>query len=87
MTVSLDGETIRLDGDCQVEDADSLVSLLIAHPQSRVDLSGCGTMHAAVFQALLAVRPKLDGAPTDGFAREWLLPLLTTSLPGDDPAP
>lgn len=87
MTASFDGDAIRLSGDCAAEDAETLVSLLLANPQAVVELSDCGRMHTAVFQALLALRPRLAGEPADDFAREWLYPLLKDSLPDGARAP
>lgn len=87
MTARLDDGTIRLIGDCPVEDAEALAALLSAHPGSAVDLTGCGTMNTAVFQLLLALQPPLVGAPSDEFARNWLFPLLTTDLSADAATP
>lgn len=87
MTVRLEDGTIRLIGDCPVEDAEALAALLSAHPGSAVDLAECGTMNTAIFQLLLALRPSLGGMPSDDFARNWLLPLLTTDLSNDATTP
>jgi hypothetical protein len=76
MSVVLDGATIGLTGDCGVEEAELLLSLLLADPQRRVELSGAHRLHTALFQVLLCLRPALSGSPADPFFAKWLLPLL-----------
>lgn len=75
MTTRLEGEIIRLEGACRVEEAEALAGLLAAGGRV-VDLGACETMHGAVVQALLAFRPLLAGAPSDAFLRELLVPAL-----------
>lgn len=76
MTVSRDGSIIRLAGVCRVEDAEPLTALLQGISDSTLDISACDGLHAAVFQAILAFRPKIVGVPVDPFLRERLLPAL-----------
>ena len=73
MTVRLvpDG-TVRLEGDCPVEDAEPLQRHLIAHPESVVDWRACTAAHTAVVQILLAARPVLRGPPENEFLRNWI---------------
>ncbi|MDB5685623.1 MAG: hypothetical protein JWR77_212 [Rhizorhabdus sp.] len=73
MTVRLDAGTIRLEGDIAVGDAESLLACLHTDPASTVDLSGCGTIHSAAIQILLAARPSLFGTPADSFVAKWIL--------------
>jgi hypothetical protein len=80
MSVSLVDGAIRLEGDCPVEEAERLLQLLLEH-QAPVDLSGCGHLHAALLQVLLAARPPIRGIPADSFVRDHLLPLLKHSEP------
>jgi hypothetical protein len=80
VSVVLDGATIRLTGDCGVEEAELLLSLLLPDPGRRVDLSGVRRLHSSLFQVLLCLRPTLSGSPLDPFFAKWLLPLLV--LPG-----
>ena len=80
MTVRFEDGAIRIDGDCPVEDAEVLLSLLLMHDDAPVDLSGCGRLHAAPFQLLLALRPALTGTPAHPFVRDRLLPMLTAGL-------
>jgi hypothetical protein len=58
-----------------LEDAEELTSLL-QRSSGVVDLSRAASLHTAVVQALLALRPVLRGRPGDRFAATWLLPLL-----------
>lgn len=83
MSVRLEGDVILLDGDCRVEDAEKLLSHLQANPARSVGLAGCGRMHGAVVQVLIAFRPPLIGEPADAFARSWII----TGLSGQTPAP
>lgn len=77
MSVRLDQDVIRIEGDCPVEAAETLASLLDAVPDRAVDLGGAGSLHGAVLQTLLYYRPKLIGQPLDPFLADWILPALT----------
>lgn len=74
MTVMLDGEVIRVSGDCGVEEAETLFNLLQGDPDLCVDLSAAGTVHTALWQVLLMLSPPLRGRPEDPFARQWIMP-------------
>jgi hypothetical protein len=76
MSVSLDADTIHLQGDCRVEDAEPLLTLLQTAPHRTVDLRAVTHLHAAVVQVLLAMRPAMVGSAADPFVRIWLAPLL-----------
>ena len=75
MTVRLDGETIRLEGSCRVEEAETLTVLLQARVRP-VDLAACEALHGAVAQVLLAFAPPLSGGDGDGFLARHLAPAL-----------
>jgi hypothetical protein len=77
MSVTRDGDVIRLSGLCRVEDAEPLTALLQGFEDSTLDLSACEGLHAAVVQAILAFRPKIVGTPDNVFLRDHLLPALT----------
>jgi len=79
MSVYLDHRTIRLEGDCHVEDAEPLLNLLQEEGGRTVDISTLGAAHAAVLQVLLAFRPKVVGSSGDGFFNSWIMPLLATA--------
>lgn len=74
MTVQRGDGAIRLIGDCPVEDADSLLALLIDNPEISVDVSASGRLHTAVAQVLLAARPEIVGQSSNIFAARWVMP-------------
>jgi hypothetical protein len=76
MSVRLDGEIIRLEGRCHVEDAEPLLGLLQAATGRVVDVSDAETLHTAVIQVILAFRPGITGESRDGFIRRWIAPAL-----------
>lgn len=70
MTVRLpDPATIRLEGDCPAEDAETLLRHLLDAPGATVDWRDCDTAHTAVIQVLLAARARLHGPPRGAFLR------------------
>lgn len=74
MTMRLDGEVIRLEGDCHVEQAEQLVVWLQQAPGRSVDISACRHLHSAVVQVLLSFAPRVAGTPSDPFLREFVAP-------------
>jgi hypothetical protein len=74
MTVRREGAVVRLEDDCPVEEAETLVALLLAGGVRAADLSACRHLHAAVLQALLAFGVAVEGAPADGFLRDIVIP-------------
>jgi hypothetical protein len=62
LTVVLhDPSTIRLIGACPVDDAETLLQLLLANPTAEIDWRGCESAHAAVIQVLLVAKRPLRG--------------------------
>ena len=76
MSVRLDDGVIRLEGRCRIEEAETLLALLIEDGGRAVDLGSCGRLHSALVQILLAVRPVISGAPNDPFMCAHVMPLL-----------
>jgi hypothetical protein len=72
--------TIRLEGDCPVEEAETLLGLLLAHPEAPVDWRLCRSAHGAVAQVLLALGRPVLGEPEDPFLRRWIAPLLPVGV-------
>lgn len=64
MSVRLEGDIIVLEGDCFIEDAETLTSLLQS-PSRQVDVSQCRVLHTALLQAMLAFRPDIIGHMQD----------------------
>ena len=59
------GATIRLEGVCPVEDAETLASLILDDPTAPVDWAACTRLHTAVYQVLLGLRPSVLGVCGD----------------------
>ncbi len=83
MTVIRDGDVVRLEGLCRVEDAEPLTALLQDSSDFTLDLSACEGLHAAVLQAILAFRPALVGSPDDAFLKDRLLPAIASERQSD----
>jgi hypothetical protein len=77
MTVRLDQGAIVLEGACPVDEAETLLELLLAHPDYPVDASGARHFHTALLQVLLTMNPPIRGLPDDEFHRHWIAPLFT----------
>ncbi len=71
---------IHLEGNCGVEEAETLAALLEEDGPWEVDLSGCGHLHGALVQAMLIFRPRLRGLPEDVFMKGQLYPALAFAL-------
>jgi len=76
MSVRTDGDTIFLEGECGVEDAEPLAAALETGAFAQVDVSLCRHLHSAVVQALVAFRSDLAGVPTEGFLTRFVLTAL-----------
>lgn len=63
--------TIVLDGACPVEDAEPLLQMLLATPQSPIDWSRCRKPHTAVVQILIAADRVPIGPCGDGWIAQW----------------
>jgi hypothetical protein len=83
---SLDG-TIHLDGDCLVDEAETLLALLLEHPAAPVDWGRCRSAHTALVQVLLALGRPVLGRPEDPFLRRWIAPLLPGDADAEPPLP
>ena len=80
MGVRLDGDIIRLEGDCAVDEAEVLLTLLQTAPARMVDLSLCRHPHAAVVQVLLGFAGGVRGVNEDAFIERWLTPALIRAV-------
>ena len=79
MTIRLavDG-TIKLEGSCDLEDAEKLQQYLMENPRATVDWRSCDMAHTAVIQVLMVAKPVLQGPPAGAFLRDHLDGLLKT---------
>ena len=67
MSVRRDGDIIRLEGECHVNDAEALTALLDGDlAAATVDLSQCRRLHGAVLQALVQRGHRRDGVEGGG---------------------
>lgn len=73
MSVHAEGNRIRLEGRCRVEDAEPLLRQLLEIEAPVVDLSAATQLHTAVVQVLLAARPEIAGTPADPVLARWIL--------------
>lgn len=67
-----DGGVVVLEGDCPVDDAEPLLELLQKTPGATVDWTGCGRLHTAVVQVVLAAGAAPTGPCGDPFVRQWI---------------
>ena len=79
MATHLDGELLRIEGHCSVEDVLTLVQLLRDAPNAALDLSRCASLHSAAFPALVAARARIAAEPEDAHLARHLMPLLRAS--------
>jgi|tagenome__1003787_1003787.scaffolds.fasta_scaffold20372352_3 anti-anti-sigma regulatory factor len=77
MSLDVEGNIIRLHGECRLEEAETLLRLLQIDGARIVDVSGVTSLHTAVFQVLVALRPPVRGDGGDAFFREWIQPLVS----------
>jgi hypothetical protein len=63
--------TIFLEEVCPVEDAEPLLQMLLATPQSPIDWTQCLEPHTAVVQVLIAAGTIPPGPCGDGWIRQW----------------
>lgn len=71
MTVRLHDGAIVIEGASPVDDAETLLEQLQAHPGLPVDCARCASMHTAVLQVLMAAAPTIKGACGDDLVRRW----------------
>jgi tripartite-type tricarboxylate transporter receptor subunit TctC len=71
MTVRLHDGAIIIEGASPVEDAETLLEQLQAHPGVPVDCAGCASMHTAVLQVLMAAAATVKAGCGDDLVRRW----------------
>ncbi len=86
MALQFDNQTATLEGTVTVEEAETLSNWLKEKIQNgtppHVAMATCEHVHAAVLQALLALKPVLDSAP----AHPHLKHVLAAALPARESA-
>ncbi len=71
MTVRFEAGVVFLEGECPVDEAETLLEILQANPGVPVDWTGCRHAHTALLQVLMAARAVTQGEPEDAFLRTW----------------
>jgi hypothetical protein len=72
MTVNRDrAGHITLEGKCGAEEAETLLQMLLETPEAPLNWSGCGELHTAVVQVILAANPRFSGPCGDIWLRTW----------------
>lgn len=78
MSVFLSGDGIVvIQGDCTLDEAETLAELLSARPGGIVDWTACKHLHTAPMQVLLRIRPRTRGTCGDALVARWLAPFLS----------
>lgn len=73
MTVrSADNDMLVLEGECPVEDAETLLQQLQSKPTATVDWTQCNYLHTAVLQVILASGRIPSSICGDPFVSRWL---------------
>jgi len=85
--LTCEGDVARVEGAGTVDDAEPLLAFLLGGADRAVDLGACASLHLAVVQVLRAARPRLVGAPADGFVARWVVPYLEPPQDGPGVAP
>jgi hypothetical protein len=75
MSVEMSAGKVVLRGRCGVEQAETLLSLLLSHSGATVVLEA-ETIHTALWQVLLAVQPSVEGEPLQPFCAQHVMPLI-----------
>ncbi len=75
MTVEITFDKVILKGRCGVEEAEPMLAALIEAPSRTVVLEA-ERLHTALWQVLIALKPKLEGLPPDPFVVRHIMPLV-----------
>jgi hypothetical protein len=80
LTVVLhDSRLITLSGACPVDEAETLLQLLLANPAAEIDWRDCTAAHAAIIQVLLVARRPLRGPPVGAILKRIVTPAFSSS--------
>lgn len=72
MTIEWKDDVLACGGALTVEDAEQLLQELAGRPGAAADLSGCGHVHGACLQVLMAARARVTAWPADAVLARWL---------------
>jgi hypothetical protein len=77
MSIAYNKSKAVLKGHVTVEDAEPLAQWVREHPRGALEMSECDSLHAAVVQVLLALRPPLKSPPRN----PWLAAAMSRTSP------
>jgi hypothetical protein len=80
MSVRLEAHAIVLEGVCGVEQAESLLAQIEAHPHLPVDVGAAEAVHTALWQIVLMKQGRIIGVPQNIFVADHVLPALQRNL-------
>lgn len=72
MAIQYNNDTVFLSEVISVEDAETLLEWVQAHPSPKVDFSSCTHLHAADLQVLMAADIAVVAWPRDQSLKSWL---------------
>jgi hypothetical protein len=72
MPIVYEDGIVRFRDHCAIEEAVELAEKLADEPMPELDLSDCGVMHSALFQLIVAARPRISGFPENGHMAQLL---------------
>ena len=76
MPITYKENVAMLQGHCEIEEAETLLTWLFEHPQGEIDLKQVEHIHAAILQVLMALKPVISAWPDDDKVEFWLVPAL-----------
>ncbi len=76
MTIRLETDSIVMEGDCGVDDVESLLVLMDERPDLDLDIDRAEALHTAIWQLMMLRKPVVRGRPRNGFIRDHLLPAI-----------
>ncbi len=72
MAITYDKKLAVFQEAISIEEADGLMEWLIKTPKSKIDLTQCQHLHAAILQVLMAAKPVISAWPQDENLQAWL---------------
>lgn len=76
MTVRQASGTIFLEGACPVDEAETLLTALLAAPDAEIDWQGSTQLHTALVQLIIARKSRVRGTCGDPRLRPWVTGLV-----------
>jgi len=70
---------IEISESCTVEDAETLLQLVLEHDDALIEAHDCQHIHTAAMQVLLAAKPRFKSLPEEEFLRQFLAPYWDTA--------